>query len=712
MSRVFMWIFNASISASYLVLAVLIARLVLKNAPKWIHVLLWAVVGLRLTCPFTLESALSLIPSAHTLPQNITLSPAPAIDSGFPAINDAVNPALQTFAAPQVGASVNPMQIYLSIAAWVWMMGFTTMLLYTIISYLRLEIKLDTAIRYRDNIFQSEYVDSPFVLGLFHPRIYLPYFLDESTMICVIAHEQAHIRRRDNWWKPIGFFLLSIHWFNPVMWISYSLLCRDIELACDEKVIRNLTCRQRADYSQALLDCSLHRKPISACPLAFGEVGIKDRIQSILHYRKPAIWLLPVSLVVCAGLALCFLTDPKEKSESVTESTPSESETAVPTTESHEISLQATQLSDLAYYLELAFPGKTFQSMDAAAENAMLSEYQDHLDGYLTLARQSTDGTDSYILGLYGEIELTTGESPLYGSLTNYIYQLPDGRFLHYPPPETADAQRELEEFVASMALSATAPTVLPEGYWITQYILTVINQGRLILITPPDNTCNFGQIAANYLTSAQGKTYIADAVARGVCLTQPKTPYLQVFLVHPIFGETCEFLPLTEDLVQTILSQSKEALPAGHGFSATLHIDSGQEWFSEQTGVPLIVQDLAVAQCGYTFATPADITGTIIEARFDCPWLDQPCYAKQEDLPKLEQILKNAEFGYMGSCGYGAFLHLKLSDGKELTVVKGTDTCDSIAFGSYGGYFLGDANNTLFWNLFGLDETTHLSLE
>lgn len=710
MSRIFLRIFNTSVSASYLVLAVLIARLVLKKAPKWVRVLLWAVVGLRLVCPFTLESALSLIPSAHTLPQTIALSPTPAIDSGFPAINNAVNPALQTFAAPQAGASVNPMQIYLSIAAWIWMMGFAAMLLYTLISYFRLEVRLDTAVRYRDNIFQSEYVDSPFVLGLFRPRIYLPYSLADKTMACVIAHEQAHIQRRDFWWKPLGFLLLSIHWFNPVMWLSYSLLCRDIELACDEKVIRGLTYRQRADYSQALLDCSLHRKPISACPLAFGEVGVKARIQSILHYRKPTVWLLAVSVVVCAVLALCFLTDPKEEPSPSPEASQSGEEAATSTAGSAEASPEALSLSDLAYYLELAFPQKTFQPMDSALEGAMLTEYRDHLDGYLTLARQSADGTDAYILGLYGEIEPTAG--PLYGSLSDYTQLLPDGRILHYPPPETQEKIRELEEFLASMALSGAAPADIPAGYWITDYQLNVINRGGLILITPPDNTCNFSQIATNYLTSAQGKIYIADAAARGVSLTQPKTPYLQVFLVHPIFGETNEYLPLTDDLTRAILAQPLERLPAGHGFAATLHTDSGQEWFSEQSGVPQTVLDIVVAQCGYTFATPADITGTIVEARFDCPWLDQPRYAKQEDLPKLEQMLKNAEFGYMGACGYGAFLHLKLSDGKELTVVKGTDGCDSIAFGSYGGYFLGDANNTLFWNLFGLDESSHLPLE
>lgn len=724
MTALFLKVFNGSISASYLILAVLLARQLLKKAPKYVRVALWGIVGIRLACPISLESALSLIPSARTVPETIALSPAPALDTGFVGLDQAVNPVLSQAVAPQVEASANPMQVYLSVAAWVWVMGFSAMLLYTVISYFRLDLKMGTAVRYWRNVYQSEKVDSPFVLGLFRPQIYLPFSLDSKTMEHVIAHEQAHIRRKDHWWKPLGFLLVSIHWFNPLVWLSYVLLCRDIELACDEKVIRELTPAQRADYSQALLICSLHRRPISACPLAFGEVGVKDRVKSILHYRKPTFWVLLISAVVCGVLAVCFLTDPREDAASPTEvpalSTEAtqvgEASTAtVPTTEPGEVSANALQLSELAYYLELAFPEETFQAMDPALESEMLTEYQNYLEGYLTLARQSADGTNSYILGLYTEIDWTTADSdtaaPLYGSLNELTYPLPDGRILHYPPPETEAAQAELENFWASVYASNALPATLPQGYWVTRNTFSIINQGALILIQSPDNTCNLGQIAANYLPSAQGRAYVADAAARGVSLTQPETPYLQIFLVHPTFGETTEYLPLTDALAQSILAQPRVSLHRGYDFGATLYLEDQSFSYSAMEGVPQTVLDMAIAQCGYTFASPEDVSAAIVEARFDCPWLDEPIYAKEEDLPRLEEILKNAAFGYMGACGYGAWLHLTLADGSTLTLAKGTDECDSIAFGSWGGYFLGDADNTEFWHIFGLTETDHLLL-
>ena len=714
MTSLFLKVFNLSISASYLILAVLVARLLLKKAPKWVNVALWAVVGLRLLCPFSLESALSLIPSAQTVPETIVLSPSPALDTGFASLDQVVNPALSQIAAPQAEASINPMQVYLSIAAWVWAMGLTAMLLYTVISYFRLDVKMETAVRYWGNVYQSENVDSPFVLGLFRPRIYLPYSLDDKTMEHVIAHEQAHIQRRDHWWKPLGFLLVSIQWFNPLLWLSYVLLCRDIELACDEKVIRGLSYRQRADYSQALLVCALHRRPISACPLAFGEVGVKDRVKSILHYRKPTFWILLVSGIVYAVLAVCFLTNPKEEAP-VPETQPQvETEAATLPAETEE-NQEYAQLADLAYYLELAFPNQTFKAMSSALETAMIAEYQDYLGDYLLLSRESTDGTNAYILGLHVGTDLTADYADATGSLCDCLphsgAQLSDGRFLYYLPPETEEAKQEMEEFLVSVHVSDWIPSTLPEGAFITENHLTTMGTGQLILIEPPENTCNFGFFATYYLTSPQGRAHIVDAKARGVWLVQPEMPYLRIYRIDPVYGETQEYIPLTQELVDTILSQPLETLPEGHGFGASLYTDSETYYYSEFHGVPQLVLDLAIAQCKYTFATPEDI-GTIVEARFDCSWLEEPSiYAKEEDLPRLEQILKNARFDTIGACGYGGFLHLTLADGNTLTVVKGTDSCPSIAFGSYGGYHLGEAGNREFWHIFGLDEFEHIPL-
>ena len=310
MSEAFLKVVNMSISASWLVLAVLALRLILKKAPKWVNVLLWGIVAVRLTCPFSIESALSLIPSAETISPEIMMDWTPEISTGIQPLDQVVNPVISTSFAPEPSASANPLQILIPVAANLWLLGVIIMLAYTAISYLTLRRKLRTAVIMRGNIFQCETVSSPFVLGIVKPRIYLPYTMDGKNLDHVVAHEQAHIRRKDHWWKPLGFLLLTVYWFNPLMWVAYIMLCRDIELACDEKVIAELGNEQRADYTQALVACAVNRRMIAACPLAFGEVGVKDRIKSIMNYRKPTFWIIVTALVVCVVVAVCFLTNP------------------------------------------------------------------------------------------------------------------------------------------------------------------------------------------------------------------------------------------------------------------------------------------------------------------------------------------------------------------------------------------------------------------
>ena len=312
MNELFLKIINMSISASWLVLAVLILRFVLKKAPKWINVLLWGIVAIRLICPFSFESTLSLIPSAETIPLNIGMDTTPTINSGISAINNAVNPIISQSNTPMAGASVNLLQITIGIYEYIWIFGMIALALYTAISYWRLCRKVDTAVRYKDNIFQSENVSFPFVLGIIKPRIYLPFKMNGQYLEHVVAHEQAHICRKDHWWKPLGFLLLMIHWFNPLMWLAYVLLCRDIELACDEKVIKELGNEQRGDYTQALVACSVNRRMIAACPLAFGEVSVKERVKSVMNYKKPAFWVIIIAVIICVGVAACFLTNPKQ----------------------------------------------------------------------------------------------------------------------------------------------------------------------------------------------------------------------------------------------------------------------------------------------------------------------------------------------------------------------------------------------------------------
>ena len=311
MAAVFLKLLNLSISASWLVLAVLVLRLVSKRSPKWMNVLLWGIVALRLVLPFSVESALSLIPSAETVsPAVVQFDPAPTITSGVEFIDNAVNPSLsESFAAAPL-ASVNPLYVWTYLAGWVWLIGLGVMLLYALVSYLRLRRRVSVSLPIRDRIYLCDAISSPFILGVVKPHIYLPSGLDEVQRQNVLAHEQAHLARRDHWWKPLGFALLAVYWFNPVLWLAYTLLCRDIELACDERVIRTMDESAVKTYSTVLLACSMPRKAVITCPLAFGEVGVKERVRNALHYKKPAFWVVAASVAVCVVVAVCFLTNP------------------------------------------------------------------------------------------------------------------------------------------------------------------------------------------------------------------------------------------------------------------------------------------------------------------------------------------------------------------------------------------------------------------
>ena len=312
MADIFLKIVNMSISASWIVLVVLLLRLLLKKAPKWINGILWGIVGLRLVMPFSLESVFSLIPSGETI-SKAPDSPRPHFESGVTIIDNQVNDYLGGHYYEGVTRPTGHFADITTILAIVWIVGIVVLLAYTIISYLRVKNKIGTAFILRDNIYQSENVVSPFVLGIIKPKIYLPFNMNEQDMEHVIAHENAHIHRKDHWWKPFGFLVLTLHWFNPLMWLGYVLLCRDIELACDEKVVKEFNNEQKADYSQALLTCSVNRRIIAACPLAFGEVGVKNRVKSVLNYKKPAFWIVVTAIVTSIAVAVCFLTNPKTK---------------------------------------------------------------------------------------------------------------------------------------------------------------------------------------------------------------------------------------------------------------------------------------------------------------------------------------------------------------------------------------------------------------
>lgn len=311
MDDIFLKLVNLSISASWLILAVLVLRVVLKKAPKWVMPLLWGVVALRLVCLFSIESALSLIPSAETIPSEIVTETREPVLYEQATLDIVTNPTLPSAAEVPVGVSRQQAQVDFNIYSVLWLAGMAALLVHALVSAGKLKRKLATAILLRDNIYESEFVDSPFVFGVVKPNIYLPMHMDEGTAAYVIAHEHAHLARRDHWWKVLGYLVLALHWFNPLVWVAYILFCRDIELACDEKVVKGLDGAARADYSQALLSCAAPKRAVAACPLAFGEGNIKMRVKSALHYKKPAFWVAAAAVLAVVIVAVCFLTNPK-----------------------------------------------------------------------------------------------------------------------------------------------------------------------------------------------------------------------------------------------------------------------------------------------------------------------------------------------------------------------------------------------------------------
>lgn len=316
MGVIFLKLLNMSITASWLILAVLGIRFLFRRIPKWIICLLWGVVAVRLIFPFSIESAFSLLPSAEpirtsTMVEGERMSYVPYVDSHIGVVEDTVNPLLAETFAYQETESVAPLQIATGIAGSVWLCGMVVLLIFALVSMTKLRLCVRESVRYRENIYICDAVKSPFILGIIRPRIFLSSSLSEEEIEYIIAHESAHLKRKDHLWKPFGYLLLCIYWFNPLCWVAYMMLCRDIELACDEKVIRDMSFADKKEYSRVLLSCATQRRLVMVCPLAFGEVGVKDRVKSVLNYKKPSFWIVLISMVACVAVAVCFLTEPK-----------------------------------------------------------------------------------------------------------------------------------------------------------------------------------------------------------------------------------------------------------------------------------------------------------------------------------------------------------------------------------------------------------------
>ncbi|MCR5608489.1 MAG: M56 family metallopeptidase [Lachnospiraceae bacterium] len=303
-------VFNVSIIASWLILAIIAARLLLKKAPRWIIVLLWGLAAIRLVVPFPMleiQTPVSLIPSAKTISPT-SGSEEIYVHSGFNVIDNALNTTLVNNSF--IEDSSETISNIIDICIKLWIIGIITCLSYTFISFIVFKLKLRASIPYEKNIWLSDYISAPFIIGIIKPQIYLPSNIDKQDIENVLAHECAHIKRKDHVWKLIGFIITSVYWFNPVIWIAYNLFCKDIEIACDEKVVSKLELPLRKSYANSLVSLSLPKKMLYSCPLSFSTLGVKERVEKVVFYRKPSLYVFIVSIVVFSFIGLCFLTNP------------------------------------------------------------------------------------------------------------------------------------------------------------------------------------------------------------------------------------------------------------------------------------------------------------------------------------------------------------------------------------------------------------------
>jgi beta-lactamase regulating signal transducer with metallopeptidase domain len=312
MSELFLSVLNMSLTASYVILFVILVRLLLKKAPKVISYVLWGVVAFRLIIPFSFESMFSLLPrntNTVPIPHDITYQQSPQINSGIEVVDSFVSESLP---APAIGASVNPLQIYIEIGSYIWILGIMVLLIYSLVSILILKKQLKSVQLIEQNIYEAENLKTPFVLGLIRPKIYLPTELSIEERNYILLHEQTHIHRKDHIIKILAFLILSIHWFNPLVWIAFILMSRDMELSCDERVLKEMDKDIKKPYANSLLLLATGRYILNGSPLAFGEGNVKGRIKNVLNYKRPRFWVLVFSIVVVTAVGIGLMANPKQ----------------------------------------------------------------------------------------------------------------------------------------------------------------------------------------------------------------------------------------------------------------------------------------------------------------------------------------------------------------------------------------------------------------
>ncbi|MGN0424668.1 MAG: M56 family metallopeptidase [Acetatifactor sp.] len=646
MEDLFLKLLNMSITAGWMILAVLCVRFLFRKIPKWVCCLLWGMVALRLVMPFSIESAFSLLPGVEpvretTVEQDHFLMRVPSIDSKLPFVEQTINPMLRETFAYEETDSAAPWQVVTGIAAYVWAVGIVLLLLFAVVSMVRLYLLVREAVHHQDNVYLCDAVKSPFLLGVVRPKIYLPSALTEKEMEYILAHERAHLWRRDYLWKLLGYILLCIYWFNPLCVLAYLLFCKDIELACDEKVIREMSLSDKKEYSRVLLSCATQRRFVFVCPVAFGEVGVKERVKVVLNYKKTAGWVIGIALVVCAVVMVCFLTNPSKE-----------------------------------YRIKITIPAGNSYGFCYSDEEISSKK------GSLTIAKGGSLGDAEVILLPVEFGEENASDEPI-------------------PVTAVAPAKIKAEKGVwYQIGVNMRNPTAQDMDVYVTVSDVEVRiasgnrDENSIVPDKEVPQSIELSQEAADDQTAVSGEEQ-GNPEAEA---------YLSVYMITENDSVTIN-LPLSSEQVTTILSEERKQLGNGYGFIASLWMDGKEEYFTENS-VPQTVVDLAVEKCGYLLASPAGLQSPIKEARLDCNWLEEPICLGEEKLSQLEKILKGAEYIGVGNCGYGAVLTLTLENGEQMTLFKGTDDCGSICFGSWGGYSISSQADQAFWEMFGLGKT------
>lgn len=406
MTKLFLTLLNIGIKAGWLILAVLLLRVILRKAPRWTVCLLWGVVALRLVFPFPIESVFSLIPSAQTVQMEIERMEKPEVYTGIGFVDEHVNPVITSQMAPEVEESVNPMQIIIWVAALVWIVGIVLFQTYTLVSYMELRRKVRISIPFRSSrqqlprqlewgenlkiyrkIYVCDQMKSPFILGILNPKIYLPAGMDEAAYENIIQHEATHLKHGDQFWKPLGYLLMSVYWFQPLSWVAYAFFCKDMELACDERATMGMQKSEKASYCQTLLACSTNRQILAACPVAFGEVGVKERVKHVLNYKKPAFGIVLVACVVCIVTVVCFLTNPKVENGNDTQSVNGTEETAA----TDVVAGTESGNTDIPESSDNVFEQSFGETEENQAYEQVLDEYRDMVQNRFYLDELNTD---------------------------------------------------------------------------------------------------------------------------------------------------------------------------------------------------------------------------------------------------------------------------------------------------------------------------------